>query len=73
MKAFQYFVHTTAGLIKNINSAPLNLPIGGFYSLDSAKAFANTLDDKLNFVVIYDVSGNIHTVMQRHCTVMERK
>lgn len=65
MNAFQFFVHRTSALILNINSAPLNLPEGAFYSLDKAIKFAESIADKYNHTVVYNVSGTIHTVIPR--------
>ena len=64
MNAFQYFVHQTSGIISDINSAPLNLPCGAFYSLDRALSFAEIVQDKLNFTAIYDANGKLHTVLK---------
>lgn len=65
MRAFQFFVHKTSALILNINSAPLNLPDGAFYSLDNAIKFAELIADRYNYTVVYNVSGTIHTVVPR--------
>lgn len=65
MNAFQFFVHRTAGLIKNINSAPLNLPEGAFYNLGHAMQFGAMIADKMNFTAIYDANGNLHTLVKK--------
>lgn len=65
MHAFQFFVHRTAGLIKNINSAPLNPCEGAFYQLSDALKWANIVSDKLNFTSVYDASGELHTIVPK--------
>lgn len=59
MHNFQFFVHRTAGLIKDINSAPCNLPEGGFYQESRAVKYATSIHDKRNFTAIYDARGAI--------------
>ena len=64
MANFQYFVHRTSGLIEDI-SAVNNLPEGGFYQLSRALEYGKAIQDKLNFTVIYDINGTLHTVLSR--------
>ena len=59
MHNFQFFVHRTAGLIKDINSAPGNFPEGGFYQESCAVKYAASIHDKRNFTAIYDARGTI--------------
>ena len=64
MKNFKYFVHRVSGLIENINTTN-NFPEGGFYILETAYKFSETLRDGMNFVIIYDREGKIHTVLSK--------
>lgn len=66
MNAFQYFVRRTAGIISDINSAPLNLPEGAFYSLPQAEKFGNMITDEMNFTAIYDAQGKLHTILRKN-------
>lgn len=65
MHAFQFFVHRTAGIIADINSAPLNPCAGAFYSFKDAEKWGNMIADKLNFTAIYDASGKLHTILTK--------
>jgi len=56
---FQFFVHKTSGFIPNINSAPLNLPEAGFYSLEKSEKYAESMRDGRNFIAIYDCAGDL--------------
>lgn len=61
--AFQFFVHKTAGIIKDIDMT-LNLPEAAFYHLDIAEKYGCTLFDGLNMVAIYDAQGKLVKILK---------
>ena len=59
MAAFQFFVHRTHAIVKDINSCPMNLPEGGFYNMKYAEIFCKAIEKEPGLISIYDKNGKL--------------